>query len=338
VHAFRARALDVRRPPGAEIVLHDPVGRLLATTAAPAEVAPLPAGDGTARSAVASGRPQVSDLLPPAGVGQPPGFLVVAPVRNREGETLATLGLLVPVPVLARLFREEETPPGMAAALLDRQGNVVAAHRPSPAVPRLAADVLARVEGGGEGGWMAVPAADGSRLVAAFARSEVAGWTAVVYLTEAGFLAPLHRSLLLAALASLLLAALAGALAHGFARRIARPIEALAGAAGARGEAAPRPETPLREVNAVARALAASEAEARRRAAEREALLGTLDLAGVFVRDPGGRITLWTSGMERLLGWRRDQALGRVSHELLGTVFPRPLAEIEAELLRKGEW
>src|SRR6185312_8213720 len=61
-------------------------------------------------------------------------------------------------------------------------------------------------------------------------------------------------------------------------------------------------------------------------------------LAQVMVRDLGGRITAWTDGMERLSGWSRSDAVGRISHHLLATVFPKPLPEIEADLLRDGEW
>jgi two-component system sensor kinase FixL len=63
-----------------------------------------------------------------------------------------------------------------------------------------------------------------------------------------------------------------------------------------------------------------------------------LDLAQAMVRDLDGRITAWSTGAERLYGWPRGEAVGRISHQLLSTVFPQPLAEIEAELLRDGEW
>jgi two-component system, chemotaxis family, CheB/CheR fusion protein len=67
-------------------------------------------------------------------------------------------------------------------------------------------------------------------------------------------------------------------------------------------------------------------------------LLAVLDLAQAMVRDLDGRITYWTSGMERLYGWPAQQAVGRISHELLATQFPRRRGEIEADLLRDGQW
>ena len=63
---------------------------------------------------------------------------------------------------------------------------------------------------------------------------------------------------------------------------------------------------------------------------------GLLDLAhdSVFVRDMNSVITYWNRGAEELYGWRRDEAVGKVTHELLQTAFPVPREEITAALLR----
>ena len=76
----------------------------------------------------------------------------------------------------------------------------------------------------------------------------------------------------------------------------------------------------------------------REREARLRELLATIDLAAVFVRELDGRIRFWSKGCERLYGWSAEDALGRVSHTLLDTVFPVPLAEIEATLIERGEW
>lgn len=66
--------------------------------------------------------------------------------------------------------------------------------------------------------------------------------------------------------------------------------------------------------------------------------LAILDLAQAMVRDLDGRIRFWSSGAEQLYGWLRDEALGQVSHLLLATEFPKPLSDIQAELLTKDHW
>jgi two-component system, LuxR family, sensor kinase FixL len=67
-------------------------------------------------------------------------------------------------------------------------------------------------------------------------------------------------------------------------------------------------------------------------------LLAALDVAVAIVRDLDGTIRFWSAGAERLYGWSSREAVGRISHELLATRFPRPLATIQAILLRDGEW
>ena len=63
-----------------------------------------------------------------------------------------------------------------------------------------------------------------------------------------------------------------------------------------------------------------------------------LDLANVLPRDMEDRIILWNTGMEKLYGWSREEALGKITHELFRTVLPMPLEEIRERLLREGQW
>jgi PAS domain S-box-containing protein len=67
-------------------------------------------------------------------------------------------------------------------------------------------------------------------------------------------------------------------------------------------------------------------------------ILSTLDLATVYVRKFDGTILFWSAGCERLYGWQPAEAVGRISHDLLGTILPIPLREVEAALMRDGEW
>jgi two-component system, LuxR family, sensor kinase FixL len=69
-----------------------------------------------------------------------------------------------------------------------------------------------------------------------------------------------------------------------------------------------------------------------------EAVVRALNLAQVAIRDFDGTIRFWSEGMERLYAYTREEAVGQSFHRLLKTEFPRPLAELEAELLEQGQW
>ena len=63
-----------------------------------------------------------------------------------------------------------------------------------------------------------------------------------------------------------------------------------------------------------------------------------LEYAPVFVRNLQDEIVLWNSGAEMMYGFSREEALGKVSHDLLQTVHPQAVADIRAALLRDGRW
>jgi hypothetical protein len=58
----------------------------------------------------------------------------------------------------------------------------------------------------------------------------------------------------------------------------------------------------------------------------------------VFVANMEGVIKYWNRGAEERYGWTAEQALGRGVHDLLKTVFPAPLEQIKAEVIRTGRW
>ena len=81
--------------------------------------------------------------------------------------------------------------------------------------------------------------------------------------------------------------------------------------------------------------------EDRKRAEEalrEQANLLNLTHDTIFVRNMNDAITYWNRGAEELYGWSRGQALGKISHELMQTVFPAPFEQIQAELLSTGRW
>src|SRR2546427_589146 len=53
----------------------------------------------------------------------------------------------------------------------------------------------------------------------------------------------------------------------------------------------------------------------------RNAALFDLAHDAILVRDRAGRILFWNQGAERLYGWSKSEALGRLTHDLLATRF-----------------
>jgi PAS domain S-box-containing protein len=74
------------------------------------------------------------------------------------------------------------------------------------------------------------------------------------------------------------------------------------------------------------------------RAVAEQARLLDLSFDAIFVRDPADRITYWNHGARQLYGYTSEEALGRVSHELLRTKFPEALNRITGRLHRDRRW
>ena len=75
-----------------------------------------------------------------------------------------------------------------------------------------------------------------------------------------------------------------------------------------------------------------------RNAANLERLAKAFGLSHGMLRAEDGRITFWADGMEQLYGYPAQEAVGRISHELLATEFPAPLVEIETTLRINRHW
>jgi PAS domain S-box-containing protein len=58
----------------------------------------------------------------------------------------------------------------------------------------------------------------------------------------------------------------------------------------------------------------------------------------IFVRDMSDVITYWNRGAQEMYGWTAEEAIGKQAHELLHAIFPVPMDDIRAELLRSGRW
>ena len=71
--------------------------------------------------------------------------------------------------------------------------------------------------------------------------------------------------------------------------------------------------------------------------AEQAALL-ELTQDSVFVIDMDGMVLFWSRGAEVMLGYSKEQAAGKIAHDLLCTEFPQPFAEIRDQLVHVGHW
>jgi PAS domain S-box-containing protein len=82
----------------------------------------------------------------------------------------------------------------------------------------------------------------------------------------------------------------------------------------------------------------ATEEQLKAKSEQLQEFTHALDQAPAMVRALDGEILLWGRGLQALYGWSAEEAIGRISHELLATEFPIPLPEIVAELRETGEW
>src|SRR5258706_2233103 len=82
----------------------------------------------------------------------------------------------------------------------------------------------------------------------------------------------------------------------------------------------------------------AAEAELEHQAGTLREQAQMLDLANVLARDLNDHIILWNTGSEKMYGWSRSEALGKVAHDLLATQFGQPLEEIRSALFSQGHW
>jgi len=86
--------------------------------------------------------------------------------------------------------------------------------------------------------------------------------------------------------------------------------------------------------------LAAMNRELTAQAAELRRQAELLDLAqdAIIVRDLDGTIRFWNRGAEVLYGWSRNEAAGRVLHDLLHSRFPDTFESAVNQVERTGRW
>lgn len=58
----------------------------------------------------------------------------------------------------------------------------------------------------------------------------------------------------------------------------------------------------------------------------------------ILVRSIDDRVKFWSKGASETYGFTMKEAMGRITHELLQTVFPQPQAGIRDQVIRLGRW
>ena len=58
----------------------------------------------------------------------------------------------------------------------------------------------------------------------------------------------------------------------------------------------------------------------------------------VFKWKLGGRIIYWNEGAQRLYGWSKEEVIGQISHDLLKTIYPFSLEELDRRLQTESHW
>jgi diguanylate cyclase (GGDEF)-like protein/PAS domain S-box-containing protein len=71
---------------------------------------------------------------------------------------------------------------------------------------------------------------------------------------------------------------------------------------------------------------------------EQQAALLNLSRDSIVVCDLDYKLLFWNDGAQRLYGYTREEALRRVAHELLKSIYPKPLHEITQELHETRHW
>ena len=327
---------------GAPISLMNSDGvRLLATAWPPGtSYRDLPAGD-AARAAMASGTVTITDLLPAPHNGEPMAAVAV-PVFGKDAARTPLYAFVAAIP-RARLaslvrFAPAGADSGWVATIVDRSSTVVARSIGETTYKgrRLDGPIPDRLAHDQQGLVRSDATMDGIPAIFAFAHAPISQYAVVLGMPDATFQAPLRADMFRAiGIGGLLLAA--GLLAAFLlAQRLVASLRAV-------GEAhAGKPvRTGLREVDDLAARLSGMAAERDRvqRAIQYQLTLlravTESTAEAIFLTDPQGRVTYANPEAERLAGWRQEELIGQVLHDVVQYRRPdgRPFHAWESPLM-----
>ncbi|HXV84105.1 MAG TPA: PAS domain S-box protein, partial [Candidatus Binatia bacterium] len=327
----------------------------------------LPVGPSDPVKKALQGEVVVSDMFIDSSFNRPTVTIGV-PVTREDGRIIYALAMSMEPTVLTGLMLEQYLPTDWLGLIVDRRGIVIGRTiEPERFVGRLSSVELTAQAKSPDEAWGRRFRLDEDELYQAFVRSDVAGWIVSVVVPQGVIDGPLLRAEAFLASGGVIFLLLGLCAAWVIGSRIAAPIAKLAASADAiqRGEGIDLKGSAVREVRGLHEAFLRASTVAREAAAEHQQRLVAeareleakaakekieesesklreyahmLELAPVLARDQEGRIIFWNRGMESVYGWNKEEALGRMCHELLQTQFPEPLAEINRRLDSTGEW
>jgi signal transduction histidine kinase len=254
---------------GTALVLHDTHGQQLVNTNR-SFGEPLPRATNTEMHdrVVASGLPQVSDLITGATLHQP--IVSVGVPVMRDGRVVYVLAMGIKPEIVSVLLSEknlsqEAISPAWTIAIVDRKGIILARNRQlgeflgKPVAPLLRKALLA----GTGNTWFENITSDGTPVYSTYRISPFTGWGVAIGVPREFVDGPLRRAWMLAVGGGIFFLALSLILAYWMAQTIRRPVDELASMAKemGSGKIGGRPYTGVRELDLVGDAL--HEAEIR---------------------------------------------------------------------------
>ena len=338
------------------INLLDPSGRqLFNITKALSVPRPDTVEQESLNQALQSGRPAVSNLFITASSG--PIVNVHVPVW-REDKVKYVVSVEIEPQVFKEILTRQKFSPDWLATIYDRKKIVIADIRHQDRFVGKSGGPLSEKPGPEAiQGLLEGVSREGIASYAAFSRSRLSGWSVMLAVPKSTIAVPLGQSLWMVAGGGVVFSLIGFLFAAIFARRITVPIEKLSSAAQALGKGETVPATgPVKvaELDALTHHIEHAAKLLRERLDERDRVeaalrdreeflqrhVDLLDLSAdaIFAWEFDGVIIYWNQGAEQLYGYARSEAIGRVSHDLLSTLFPETRDDFEATLVHGGEW